>query len=599
VKLLTIMFVSAVFTCLAAGAQQPVPPQIPLQVPPPQPQSPGVLTLHASSRAVLVDVVVTDKHGKPIHGLRPENFQLLEDGQVQTIASMEEHHAPSATELASTPPPPLGPNTFTNARTTAHAGDGTAVVFLLDALNSPLTAQMYVRDQLISYFKSMTPGTQVAIFKLDAQLRLLQGFTSDADVLREAIKDRDRPELSGLPNGRGYVAQAMHMDSLDSALQTMGKYLATWPGRKDLIWFTGRIPRDAYDDGLGMGGALHDSESFFFDYKKATESLVLGQVSVYPIDARGLQTDPAYSAANGRAPSHNSGTRFATAQFFQHQDLEDVAEATGGKAFYNTNGIKQAVAEVVDADSSFYTLSYYPSNKDWNGKYRKLKVEFTAATESGVVVRYRRGYYAVASAPEVNALPTSGSQAPSMLASLPAPEANGRVQLTHHDPATPGEGEFVRAMQLGAVDPGQIVFKAVVSVDPAVQKLTKDQPNPKDILINPAFHERPFRTAQITWHVPGGQLELDPQTTGKHTGSVEFAAVILDDQGIVVDSSSATVDMALTPKSYDQAQSSGVAMILKVAIPEKGTYFLRTGVRDVTNGRAGALEVSTGQIKLP
>ena len=169
----------SLFLLSAAFAQQaPVQPQVQLQVPPPtQPQSPGVLTLHASSRAVLVDVVVTDKHGKAIHGLKPENFQLLEDGQLQTIASMEEHHAPSATELASIPaPPPLGPNTFTNAKSGSHTGDGTAVVFLLDGLNSPLTAQSYVRDQLMSYFKSMTPGTQVAIFKLDTQLRLLQGL---------------------------------------------------------------------------------------------------------------------------------------------------------------------------------------------------------------------------------------------------------------------------------------------------------------------------------------------------------------------------------------------------------------------------------------
>ena len=155
-----------------------------------------------------------------------------------------------------------------------------------------------------------------------------------------------------------------------------------------------------------------------------------------------------------------------------------------------------------------------------------------------------------------------------------ASEANGRVQLTHHDSPAAGEAEFVRAMQLGAVDPGQIVFKAVVALDPAVQKLMKDQPAPKDIIFNPAFRDHgqdhPFRTAQITWHVPGGQLELDPAAAGKHTGAVEFAAVILDDQGVLIDSSSATINMSLTPTSYEAAQTSGVAMILKVAIPEKG-----------------------------
>ena len=209
-----------------------------------------------------------------IHGLKQETFQLLEDGQPQTIASMEEHHAPTAS-VAPTPPP-LPPNTFTNARRTAPAGDLNTVVFLLDALNSPPMAQAWVRGQLMSYFKTMPARTQVAIFQLGMQLRLLQGFTSDAETLRAAIKERDKPALTPLPNGRGYVAQAFHMDSLDSAMRSLGTYLATYPGHKSLIWFTGRIPRDAYDDGIGMGGALHDSESFFFDYSKATESLVLG-----------------------------------------------------------------------------------------------------------------------------------------------------------------------------------------------------------------------------------------------------------------------------------------------------------------------------------
>jgi hypothetical protein len=178
------------------------------------------------------------------------------------------------------------------------------------------------------------------------------------------------------------------------------------------------------------------------------------------------------------------------------------------------------------------------------------------------------------------------------------PDAAGRVQLTHHDAPTPGEAEFVQAMQLGAIDPAQIVFKAHVEIDPAVQKLAKDQPAPKDFVLNPKYHEHPFRTAQITWHVPGGQLELAADATGAHTGSVEFAAAIVDDQGLLVDTASATVEMKLGDKSYRAAQASGVAMILKVAIPEKGSYFLRTGVRDVSSGKAGALEVSTGDIKI-
>src|SRR5580698_3521405 len=86
--------------------QQP----IQIQVPPLQQRDSAVMTLHANARAVLLDVVVTDGHGHAVHNLKPDNFQVFENGDPQTIASLEEHHAPTAADLASQPKlPTLGP----------------------------------------------------------------------------------------------------------------------------------------------------------------------------------------------------------------------------------------------------------------------------------------------------------------------------------------------------------------------------------------------------------------------------------------------------------------------------------------------------------
>ena len=84
------------------------------------------------------------------------------------------------------------------------------------------------------------------------------------------------------------------------------------------------------------------------------------------------------TAGRGSPRSSSSSTRISTT-------WPTPPEA---KPFYNTNGIKEAVAEVVDNGSSFYTLSFYPTNKEWNGKYRKLKVDLDAAAESGVILCY-------------------------------------------------------------------------------------------------------------------------------------------------------------------------------------------------------------------
>ena len=550
-----------------------------------QPQ-PRVLTLYANSRAVLLDVVVTDSHGHPIHNLKSDDFRVFEDGKLQAVSSLEEHHP--GTRLAVQPAlPPLGPNTFSNRRQPATGG--TYTVFLLDALDSPVTAQMYAREQLLSWVGSMPPGNQVAIFQLDTQLHLIQGFTSDPAVLKAAIKERSQPIMTPVPRGGGETTAAIQMDFLTHAMESIGSYLQTRPGRKNLVWFTGHIPRFAYDDGTYVGGALHDSQGFVFDYSKATDSLVLGEVSVYPIDTRGLQTDPAFSAANDRQPSMASADRFTTRQFFQHTDLDQVAEATGGKAFYNTNGIKESITEVLEDGASYYTLSFYPANKKWDGTYRNLKVE----TETpGSQLQYRHGYYALR---ETVSLPSPTSTTPPPTSNPPDP--SGRVQLTHSS-LTPDQSAFATAMHLGSVDPGQIIFTAHVDVNPTVHKLSKTQPLPKDNYLDPKYKDHPYRTFRVFYRLGPDQCHLTAMPNGNHHGELEAATLVLDNQGVMINSIITKVEMNLNDVNYAAAQAGGVELLARIAVPEKGTYFLKAGVHDKTTGKSGVIEFSTTDVKI-
>ena len=551
-----------------------------------QQSQPGVLTLHANARAVLLDVVVTDGHGHPVHNLKPDDFRVSEDGQLQTIASLEEHHA--ATNLAALPAlPPLGPNTFSNRRQPSPAG--TYTVFLLDALDSPVTAQMYAREQLLSWVSTMPPGNQVAIFQLDTQLHLIQGFTSDPAAIKAAVKERSQPLLSAVPKGGGYTTAAIQMDFLTHAMQSIGAYLQTRPGRKNLVWFTGHVPRYSYDNGTYVGGALHDSEGFLANYIKSTDALVLGEVSVYPIDTRGLETDPSFSAASSRGPSTRSAQQFSTRQFFQHTDLDQVAEATGGKAFYNTNGIKQSIAEVVETGASYYTLSFYPTNKKWDGTYRKLKVESGIADSQ---LQYRRGYYALK---ETVALAQPTSTAPPPTKNPPDPA--GRRQLTQSTPS-PDKAAFAAAMQLGSVDPGQIIFTARVDVDPTVQKISKEQPLPKDNYLDPKYKDHAFRTFKVYLRLTGDQFELTALPNGVHHGELEAVTLVLDNQGAMVNSIITTIEMNLNEGNYAKVVAGGIELLAQVAVPEKGAYFLKTGVHDKTTGKSGALEFSTTDVKI-
>ena len=239
-------------------------------------------TIQSNSNLVVVDVVVTDSQRNPIHKLTRADFTVLENGQPQAIKSFEEHASnPAAPQLP--PLPKLPPGTFTNF--SVAPANGALNVLLLDTMNTPMTSQSTVRDQMIKYLKDSPPGTRMAIFGLTSRLLLLQGFTSDPEVLRAALNGK-----KGLPKGSVVMSDPVNGDSpgaddpmmdmaedaigddpsmaqvvadlqqfeaetqsyqlqlrarftLD-AFNQLGRYLSSLPGRKNLIWFSGSFPID-------------------------------------------------------------------------------------------------------------------------------------------------------------------------------------------------------------------------------------------------------------------------------------------------------------------------------------------------------------------
>lgn len=145
----------------------------------------GVATIRTYSNLVVVDVVVTDGQGNPVHGLSRDTFALTENGKPQTLRHFEEHSAAPVSDTKVLPPPRMPPGLFSN-RTPAVA-NGPVNVLLLDYLNTPVSVQPYARKQLLDYLDHAPPGTRIAIFGLTTQLTMLQGFTSDMTVLKNAL----------------------------------------------------------------------------------------------------------------------------------------------------------------------------------------------------------------------------------------------------------------------------------------------------------------------------------------------------------------------------------------------------------------------------
>ncbi|MFQ5723553.1 MAG: VWA domain-containing protein, partial [Terriglobia bacterium] len=380
------------------------------------PSQPSAAVLRVTTRLVLVDVVVRDKDGNPVRDLTKEDFVLLEEGEPQEIATFSFKQPGQQAP----PPPPLPPNVFTN-RPEYTAPPGPLTILLLDVLNTRFTDQAYVRDQMMRYLtEQLEPNQRTAIFALGGRLHLLQNFTTDPQLLRAALAQFAGEQSGELRRGQAteiapeilsVMAQFPYQRALESlqqfnteqayqsvdrrvattlkALRMIARSTAGYPGRKNLIWVSSAFP-------FTLEPQDFEQYRSYADEMQQTASLLTdARVAVYPVDARGLVGSSGFSATTSGALS-GPGLAGQLSQESEsltstQHSMRQLAKDTGGRAFVNRNDIDIAVQLGVADGSTYYSLGYYPTNKDWDGKFRRIEVRLL---RKGVEVRHRRGYYA-------------------------------------------------------------------------------------------------------------------------------------------------------------------------------------------------------------
>jgi VWFA-related protein len=353
---------------LAAAQQQSTPP----------PESPPTITLHAESRIVLTDVTVTDHNGKPVHGLPQSAFHISDNNQPQQIASFEEHIDEASTP-APAPATPAGvfSNDFSHLPPVLN-------VALIDTTNLELPDQMYLSFQLTKFVNALPAGQLLAVFERHGDTAvLLQPFTSDHVLLLAALR-KAMPRI--VLTGRNYRSDT-------DTLHQIAAYLSQVPGRKNILWFSGgstffllngleeanllagntsnpNTPNAGVNLPLSTGfSATGEDEGAL---RQVYDELEAARIAVYPIDARSLtvENDAALKA--------------------QQAQMSDIAQSTGGEAFYNMNGLAQIAGRIVSSDSSAYTITYSPHNFRYDNKWHTVRV----TVEGPYHLSYRRGYFA-------------------------------------------------------------------------------------------------------------------------------------------------------------------------------------------------------------
>jgi VWFA-related protein len=551
-------------------------------------------TIRATAHLVAVDVVVTDKEDFPVHGLTADDFNVVEDHSAQKIESFEEHRGSAA--MAEVVTATLQPGTYANHR--LSSSEAPLCVILIDSLNTALSDQATAQAELLKLAQALPANSRIAVFRLGAKLSMLQGFTDDTAALVAMLKSKKgRPEMGPffddpdlqfaldapdpgslvpmLHTMRINVANANQLRSdlvvsqTLQALRTLGLYLSSLPGRKNLIWLSGAFPIDillsSNDHPLippqGLGEA--DTRTYMEAIRNTALLLQTGNIVLYPVDLRGVVDNGLFAAArtgNAMASLDVAGatqaaTGFALRNAEIHNTMKTMAALTGGRAFYNTNDISGSIIEAFNDGSNYYSFSYVPTDQNWNGRFRKISVQLF---RKDCHLYYREGYYA-----EDPHKPGNG---------LPGPDPVMHTAMVRGTPELSG-----------------ISFQLKVSPDGAVRTLANPVLQSRETPVA-AQIKGPAQHYSITYVVTPSDIQFAPVGADKVRSNLAFSAIAYDNQGRMLNSNVGFFNAPITNKTYAAVMHDALHIQSGIDLPV-GRIYLRVGVHDLNTGKIGAFEI--------
>ena len=377
-----------------------------------QTPAPGGQVFRSGTELVLVNVVVGDRSGAVVRGLTRDDFAVAEDDKPQTITSFDfeeldapqraqEAPAPAAQTLLVPPARPARPQppAPTSAPTIDMHGRRLIVLFFDLSSMQPEELERAVHAAHDYVDHKLSPVDLIAVVSFSTSLRVDQDFTADRDALTTAIDayggasgqgfdagatpDDDTPD-----NGAAFTADDTELNIFNTdrrldALQMLSDQLAGIEQKKSVVYFSSGMSQQGTDNQVQL--------------RRTVDRANRANVSLYAADLRGLQAMvPGGDASTGSlrgtsaftgASSRNQVDRLAASQ----DTLTTMAEDTGGRAFFDSNGFGAVFDRVIDDTSAYYVLGYSSTNSARDGRFRRIKVKLKRAD---LKLEYRSGYYA-------------------------------------------------------------------------------------------------------------------------------------------------------------------------------------------------------------
>lgn len=559
---------------------------LPAQTLPQQPSSPKAPgedeVVRVTTNLVQIDAVVTDKSGKQVNDLRPEDFEILEDGRAQKITNFSyvstsgqpSNSSPSnaTTNPLKNPPLPATPLSREKVRRT--------IVMAVDDLGLSLQSMDLVKSALKRFVNEyMQPGDLVAIVRTSGGTAALQQLTSDRqqlqsniDHLRWSCRNRvgtralgPKDSLSGLKTGQ--CAPIPGVSETVRALTFIADGLKTLPGRKTMLFFTdsfeifqspssigrddtvkARIDPDHIDESIDR--MMPTGGSLIRNYTEDINGLVLRLIDdcnaastvIYSIDARGL-------LVTGPTAQDTDETTFSVTNLTKLLDKrrEDVwetqtgllyvAHQTSGFTVLNNNDLGKGIDRIMDDLKGYYLIGYRPSDATFAKQkgavpYHQLSLRML---RPGLRVRSRRGFYGTTASVITNEAPLTKEQR--MVAAVESPFAAGdiRFRLTALFVNMP-QSSFVRTLL----------------------------------------------------HIDARDLTFKEMPDGWHQADIDVIASSYGENGLIADYLSRTETIRARGKTYASLLRYGLNYNLLIPIKKPGPYQLRAAVRDAVTNRIGS-----------
>jgi Ca-activated chloride channel family protein len=337
--------------------------------------------VRVDTQLVSVPAVVTDSAGRPLSGLKPANFRLVEDGQVQTITN------------------------FGTAETPFE------IALLLDTSGSTRDDVALIRSAANNFIEALRPGDRVGVVAFNtaqtataesvATVEVLTQLTSDRDALRGAI------ENLGASNGTPYY------DALERVADSIFREPARdeMRGRRAVVALTDGVDSASNSDFTSAKMKLARAGIACYFIQVNTEDFVEDRLmkdcrddGQLTLSQRQIERYRRIFFPQAKAETFNSFCQMGPFERMSlsrelynlaRREMNELARASGGRSFAAATlaDTRAAFARVAADIGTLYSIGYYPTNKARDGKFRSIKLEVKGLKDK-TQIRARDGYYA-------------------------------------------------------------------------------------------------------------------------------------------------------------------------------------------------------------